>query len=496
MIEQGDLSHEVAHNDGDEGIRFNPAYKSALDAYNPQVVHISLGEMTEDNDSSSIPQFLESLGDEGAEAAIVVLTAHNKEDWEKLRDLHTIKNALAVAGQFGVEGEQLVQSLDVILNNRELSEKIALNPGVLPYVIVKANENVLEDYRKIGGIDVVVPVDVDEERIMVAARSALFAREKGPHRLRGRHIAESLGLIAQYVDLLKLEPRSTDTPETLRTLREAIVAHEEETGLKIKRFLEAGVGEGRVAILLHLLGYDVTGIDMSEERMGRAYQRMLEEARELVAGNPPREASLARRVWEQLDYAALASRREDLQARLASIESNSGLEEWQKARLFAQNSFSLMPGMVQGMSNIEQRLLGQEVQGAIFAWNTFNFMGGPDQMVYALQRMYDVLPPNGMLYLEVPDPEAGVYPEMLQAYYDSHPDAIYGMVESKPNPEGTLYSDDEEQRGAVRYFPAVGELGAYLELAGFEVKQVKRHTIGSGEQEGFDSMTIVAYRNE
>lgn len=488
-------SIQVKHTETTDSIEFSPAYKSALDSYNPPVVHISLDEIQEEG-VSPVQRFIESLGDEGAESSIVVMNVRNKEDWEKLHDLYTIKNALAVASQFGVEGEQLVQSLDVVLNNRELSERIAQNLGVLPYLVVEANENVLESYRQVGGIDTVIPEGTDMERTLTAAKSALFARSKGPDRLHGRHIAESLERIAQYVDLLKLEPKSTDTPATLRTLREAIATHEEETGLKIKRLLEAGVGEGRVAILLHLLGYEVTGIDMSEDRMDRAYQRMYEQALEFVQENPPREGSLARMVWDQLDPGQLDAVRSQLRQRLQETQSYHGFEEWQQARLFAKDSFHLIPGMVQNMSGVEQQILGQEVQAAVFAWNTFNFMGGPDQMVYALQRMYDVLPPQGMLYLEVPDPESGVYPAMLQSYYNSHPDAIYGMVESKPNTEGELYKDDKQKPGAVRYFPTVDELGAYLELAGFTVKQVKRHTIGSGEQEGFDSMTIVAYRNE
>lgn len=488
-------SIQVKHTETADSIEFSPAYKSALDSYNPPVVHISLDEIQEEG-VSPVQRFIESLGDEGAESSIVVMNVRNKEDWEKLHDLYTIKNALAVASQFGVEGEQLVQSLDVVLNNRELSERIAQNLGVLPYLVVEANENVLESYRQVGGIDTVIPEGTDMERTLTAAKSALYARQKGPERLQGRHIAESLEWISHYVRLSELEKQSTDSPYTLRTMREAIAVHEAETGLRINRFLEAGVGEGRVAIMLYLLGYDVTGIDMSEERLNRAYMRLIEEVEEFSGEGIPDEDSLARVVWDQLNPGELDTLRKKLRGELTSIDGLGDFEPWQVARMFAKDRFHMMPGMVQNVSRVEQQILGQEVQAAVFAWNTFNFMGGPDQMVYALQRMYDVLPPNGMLYLEVPDPEAGLYPAMLESYYESHPDAIYGMVESKPNTEGELYSNNTEQRGAVRYFPTIAELGAYVELAGFTIKQVKRHTIGTSEKESFDSMTIVAYRNE
>lgn len=477
-----------------QGVQFNSEYQKNLNEYEPPVVQIVLDGSAEGE--QKVHDFINSLANEGTEPAIVEVDITDSSQWETLAPLYLVKTTLAVAGQQQFDRDMLVAGLEPVLGSRELAEKIANNPHCLPYLIVKSSDETLDQLRRIGGIDGAVDYTVDMERVRTAAKSALFARSKGPKRLGGRHIAESLDAISRYVDLLKLEPKSTDTPYTLKKLTEAIAVHEAETGMEVTRFLEAGVGEGRVAILLHLLGYDITGVDMSEERMDRAYIRMFDEARALVEGAPPVEGTLARMVWNQLDTGELERVRESLRRRINEVDAYGGFEEWQKARMFAQDRFHMMPGMVQGMSGIEQQILGQEVQAAVFAWNTFNFMGGPDQMVYALQRMYDVLPPNGMLYLEVPDPNSGVYPEMLNSYYESHPDAIYGMVESKPSVEGSLYADDKEKPGAVRYFPTVDELGAYLEMAGFTVKQVSRHTIASDGEEGFDSMTIVAYRNE
>lgn len=444
--------------------------------------------------SEALGSFTKALEEENP-YQLMLWDIHSEEELREVFVLGGARGAMVVSVKYGI-AEPGRESLTQLLHSEKAADYIQnkATPSSIPFLVLRTEDSALaEKLRLLGEVDAVISSGDDLRSHYWALKSAAFSRTHAPVILQADAIAESLPRVQRYINLRELENVTADTRQTLENFLTAIEGHRQQAGIEIRTVLEAGVGEGRIAIPLILMGYKVIGVDISKERLPIARVRLLEEVEEFVRQGGPREGSLAYIAWEFMDEEQRAKRREELAKILQDFALEGNLEQ------FLAEDFITEQERIQLLGKAGLEILAKErPQAVIFAWNTFNFMGGPDQMVRVLRRVYDVLPPGGFLFIEIPDRETGPYPEILREYLRKHPEALPGMSEARPETRGELYVTDEKAPGAARYFPAEGELAYLLGLSGFKVTEIRRHEIVPKVEElkdqAFEELTFVASR--
>lgn len=491
-------------------------YQERLKEFQPHVITVGdwpelsdaalSSNITESSSARVVADVTESL-ESDQPVHLVCLEVETEADWQELTPLYLVKSIMAVAreGMDAADQSLLRSQLEQQLGSAEAAQYVMANPRALPYVVIKTdNPTVSEKLMQIGGIDAVVSAEDDIATVMQGVKAAAYARENQPDFWQSEKQERTMLEVQQGIDLMALEERTANTQACLEHLSAALQQHEAETGQRIETVLECGAGEGRVAIPLILMGYRVIGVELNEDRLQTAQQRLLDEARVFVASQPPIHGTLARLAWDLLPADRRAAQVENIQQELDQLEDNyGGFTEDQQATLFMPDRFHPHPGNFNRMSGIEFKMVtGHQPEAAVFAWNTLNFTGSPAQIVRVLGRVRDSLADEGLLFIESADRTTGPYPQVLQEYAETHPRDIPGTTVSYPPSQGeALYVEGAEKAGVRRYFPSAGEMEHLLAAAGFELVTMQRYSVEpqgddvtdeSKEANGYDELVYIA----
>ena len=411
---------------------------------------------------SEIPQQLISRLAEEQITHIVIVDVESEEDFPHLTGILRVKSALAVAATDG--NDKATIENDLIQQGHSIDEVQKAIDNVtakqIPYFIVRTTDDELAaKLRSIGGIDSVITSQDNIQPHLLAAKDAAFNRSRFPAQTE--ELVEQLKRRQEHVNLRSLERISADLRLSLTYVLEGIRMFNEKTGHLPRYILEAGVGEGRIAIPLVLLGFNVIGIDAATTRLDSAVKRLQEATTALTKRAIP-DDSLVDEVLRvapelEIDTEQLLQSNEVEQALTRFHPIEMGIQELDKRSLHAMAN---QPEMI------------------ILAWNTLNFIGGPDQMLRTLNHLYNTLPKGGVLYIEVPNPKDEPYASMLAEYYYKHPSNPPGFFRAKAQHHGNqLYKEDDDGFGALRYYPNADELSMLLQLAGFSVEKIARERI-------------------
>ncbi len=313
---------------------------------------------------------------------------------------------------------------------------------------------------------------------LIAVSKSLYSDDTVPTTRRMLQVQET-------IDLLSLEKKRTNTAETLRIILETIQDLLPEQDLTI---LEAGTGEGRIAIPLALLGHTVVGTDINASRLVKTKERMLTLAQALTNEGATNNDPLYTLLQQVLPPEQIDDIRHRLKKRLQEVPHFTQLPKDIQRELLAGDFIHALESQLETLTPYSFEAIYEDTPDLIVApWNFINFTGSPHKMVTMLNRLSSLVKKDGVVIVEIPDPTTGPYPELIIKHTETHPEDLPGIVTAKASPTDKPYSP--EKQGNRRYFPQLEEFEHYCHLAGLKVLDVKHYDAFIGE----DSYTEVAF---
>lgn len=221
---------------------------------------------------------------------------------------------------------------------------------------------------------------------------------------------------------------------------------------------DIGAGEGRMAIPLSLLGYDVVGIDISSRMISQIPER-IERVNKAIQGNAEDLAVTA------INNVATKMRKgAEAQVRPNSVDIRQG------------NFFEFT-------GDDFRQSFGERADCAIIMWHTLGFAGSPESMAQVLQNAYESLKPGAVIMIEMPDRNFGGYARAIREYYGNHPDQPFGAIVDAPS-RGKSPTENNEAISSSRYFPSDIEIISALEASGFSFERVETYFVRTEDRKG------------
>lgn len=263
----------------------------------------------------------------------------------------------------------------------------------------------------------------------------------------------------------------------------------------IKTILDLGTGEGRIAGMLARCGYNVMGLDISQEQLDRSRTRVIEEGQGLRG--EINNSKLSYNALDKLKKEGLVSSidlsdRETLNRYLPvqgnffelDFVLNQALIDW------STRYPEIDPYDFFGTDRYNEYAFSDEwnmfayvgFDAVMFNWHTFCEIGSPGNEKNVLEQVLNVMWPGGELMIEIPDRMGEPYASSLKEYYSEHPDEPYGTIRD-PKPEDFKGLDGKELY-PPRYFPDINELVLLLKSIGYEIdleEDVKSYIIADKE---------------
>lgn len=264
---------------------------------------------------------------------------------------------------------------------------------------------------------------------------------------------------------------------------------------KVRTVLDLGTGDGRIAGMLARLGFNVVGLDISQEQLNRGEQRLKEEG-EGLRGEHER-AGLSYHTLRKLDDESKLPARpllddQTTQRHYVTVKGdfdnmlsdiNELLTNWDELHpgIDKYAFFNVEPWNEYAFQNPYNQFHDVAFDAAMFNWHTFCEISSADKQQEALRAAMDMLNPGGLLILELPDRGVDPYASLVKEYHDSHPESPYGTRQDVyKNGEG------EAEEFTPRYFPGRSEIVARLQAAGFEInpeEDVQTYLITTDDKE-------------
>lgn len=249
----------------------------------------------------------------------------------------------------------------------------------------------------------------------------------------------------------------------------------------ITTILDLGTGEGRIGGMLARAGYDVVGLDISEEQLGRAATRIQEEGAGLR--HEKDTSGLSYHALEKLKKEGVISRElilddEETAKKFQTVQGdffnlqgvlNKMLVKWPEERPTVDQYAFFQETKYNQYAFADARDMFADVgfDVAMFNWHTFCETGSPENQKIVLEQILNVMWPGGELMLEIPDRTIEPYATALRTYHQQHPEEPYGTIRD-PKPEGFTGLDGDTMY-PPRYFPDVHELTLLLKSVGYEI---------------------------
>jgi len=264
---------------------------------------------------------------------------------------------------------------------------------------------------------------------------------------------------------------------------------------KVRTVLDLGAGEGRIAIALARLGFNVVGLDISQEQLQRGEQRLREEGEGLRGErqNPKLSYNALRKLEDEgrlsqrpiLDDEATRQHYVTLKGDFDTMlyDVNQLLVDWDQLHpdIDKYTFFNADPWNEYAFEDPRDMFAEVTFDVAMFNWHTFCEISSSDKQQDALRSAMRMLNPGGLFILEIPDRTVDPYASLIKEYHDSHPNSRYGTRQD------TFEKDDKtSEEFTPRYFPGRNEIVTQLQAAGFEIdpsEDVETYLITSDNQE-------------
>ncbi|MDO8551863.1 MAG: hypothetical protein Q7S03_04280 [bacterium] len=282
------------------------------------------------------------------------------------------------------------------------------------------------------------------------------------------------------VDLRDWERVTADTYQSLRLLLSTFnyqEANSPTSTTTVRTILDCGTGDGRIGGMLGRAGFNVLGLDISQEQLKRGRIRLEEEG----------EGLRSKKEDQGLSYPALLKLKaegiikgniitDDKEARkhylattgnIFSIDFSlvSRLRQWEL--LFPNvNRLDFFPGLK------EKNQAVPSFDAVLFNWHSFCEAGDARNQSEILNKLFDIITQGGVLVIEIPDRTTQPYAEALRKYHLHHPTQPYGTLQEAYHMDPTRLTQTTREF-TPRYFPDRDELTISLQSKGFEIDPEK-----------------------
>lgn len=293
----------------------------------------------------------------------------------------------------------------------------------------------------------------------------------------------------------------------------------------ITTILDLGTGEGRIGQTLARLGFNVVGLDISEEILKRGRvrlkeegeglrgerehpgltyeairklqeedqqlreegnhlihegkrlieqgnqekgQELIEQGKRLSIGILPLDIRTKKPVSPILEDSIVEKKYLTTQGSFFKLQNilNNYLIDWVYCNKVNQDIdeyqfFDKSPKDEYAFKLLHNMFADVTFDMALFNWHTFCEIGTPDNQKVVLHQLLNVMTPGGELVIEIPDRMMDPYIQPLEEYHSNHPDEPFGTLRD-PKP-------DENGNYPPRYFPDAMDLISMLKAVGFEI---------------------------
>lgn len=331
----------------------------------------------------------------------------------------------------------------------------------------------------------------DEVRNMTALVRELKSLKNAPSFMSQEVIAFSQQKLYDNSDLREWEGQTADTLQSLKHVIPLLS--------KNGAILDCGTGEGRIGGILARIGYNVFGIDISQNQLDRGRERIKEEGaglrseaiNSLLSYNAlsalEAEGLVAQADIEK-DDATVASKYLTAQANFLTLhrDMHTSLRDWDKnhPNVNKRNFFGTSKNRREPFSNPMDLFADVGFETIMFNWHTFCEVGTPDNQRSVLIQAFQMLKPGGRIIIEIPDRMVGPYAHSLTDYHKAHPNEPLGTIRDSTSTEpgeATTQGNDED---TPRYFPDRNELVLLLQAVGFEPDNVETYLITKQDDAG------------
>ncbi len=304
--------------------------------------------------------------------------------------------------------------------------------------------------------------------------------------------------------LTRANNRNLEYEETIKRLKEDGIIDDKLSGSKSLIFepgmvptpprtiLDLGTGEGRIGGMLARAGYNVLGIDLSQEMLNRGEERLRDEGAGLRGERPSPDLSypaLQKLGGEGIVKGGIIT--DDGEARRKYIAARGDfLSLYPTIENLIQNWEELYPHVniydffdIENSPYVNYRSDGTPFtptyfSDVIFNWHTFNEINNTLDQKSVCEAIFQLLSPGGELMIEIPDTQVDPYATAIRRYHEQHPEVPFGTVSDTRSDGGDF---------PPRYFPSRGEILALLQSVGFEIsppEDVNTYLITNYDEEG------------